>query len=84
MSDTALAARLIEALNAVAGGEAGASTALVSITMNVLSAEPAANVAAALTRKTRTLLFLSADAFDAKGERVAEASSVHKVLAAGV
>ena len=70
-----IAQRLTEALEAAAARE-GAS-ALVSVSIEVI-APGAGAISASLIRKTRTLLFISAELRD--GERlIATASSVHKV-----
>ncbi len=77
MKDAEIAARLIEALNAAAGADA----ALVSVEITMLAAGEAARVETHVTRKTRTLAFMSAECWGASGERVATAASVHKVVA---
>ena len=82
MTDAQLAALLVDALNAAATREAGVETALVSVNMDMMA--PAANgaIEVAVERKTRTLVFMKAEARDAADERIATASSVHKVLTA--
>jgi hypothetical protein len=80
VTDSAIAARLINALEAAADREAGAKTALVSVSIEMLSRADAGSVDTHVQRKTRTLVFLSADFTTDAGARVASASSVHKVL----
>jgi hypothetical protein len=80
MTDSAIAVRLINALEATADREAGAKTALVSVTVDMLSRADAGAIEVKLTRKTRTLIFLNADFITGAGARIATASSVHKVL----
>jgi hypothetical protein len=75
MKDAEIAARLIEALSAAAG--AGAS--LVSVEITMLTPGVVARVEARVARKTKTLAFLSAEGFSAAGERIATATSVHKL-----
>jgi hypothetical protein len=78
MSHAALAARIVEALEAAAAREA-TGAALVSVALEVLrSAEPAA-VETQLARKTRTLMFLTAEAMSAQGEHIATSSAVFKL-----
>ena len=79
MTDSAIAARLINALEAAADREAGAKTALVSVEINMLARADAGNIAVRLTRKTRTLVFLEAEFTTDSGGRIASASSVHKL-----
>jgi hypothetical protein len=80
MTDSAIAARLINALEAAADREAAAQTALVSVNIDMLPRPDAAAIETALVRKTRTLVFMSAEFRTDSGERIAAASSVHKVL----
>ena len=75
MKDAQIAARLIEALNEAAG----AGAALVSVEITMLAAGEVARVETHVTRKTRTLAFLSTECWGASGERVAAAASVHRV-----
>lgn len=75
-----MAARLTEALVAAAGTEAE----LVSAEITILARrEMGGAVRVSTTRRTKTLLFLSAEAHDAAGACIASASSVHKLLASG-
>jgi hypothetical protein len=74
VSDAETAARLTEALLAAAGS--GAS--LVSVEVVVLARREIARVETQLTRKTKTLAFLAAEAYAADGVRIATAASVHK------
>lgn len=80
MSESEIAARLVEALNAAADRETGARTALVSVEITMLTRADAGRSAATLTRKTKTLVFMGAEFVSAAGERIASAASVHKVL----
>lgn len=75
MSAASIAQRLTEALETLAARE-GAS-GLVSVTIEMLSAGDG-EIATSVTRKTRTLLFLSAELRDS-ARLVAAANSVHKV-----
>jgi hypothetical protein len=79
VTDSAIAARIVNALEAAADREAGAKTALVSVTIEMLSRADAGGIETRLVRKTRTLLFLSAEFVTDSGVRVAAASSVHKI-----
>lgn len=81
MTDSAIAARLINALEAAADREAGAKTALVSVTIDMLARADAGTIETKLVRKTRTLAFMSAEFVSDAGERIANAASVHKVVA---
>ncbi len=79
MTDSAITARLINALEAAADREAG-KTALVSVTIDMLTRADAGAIEPRVVRKTRTLVFMRADFISDAGERIATASSVHKVL----
>ncbi|MBC7767991.1 MAG: hypothetical protein H7124_04330 [Phycisphaerales bacterium] len=79
MSSADVSAQLIEALKACANDDAVAPAPLVSVTMEFLSDAPAADISAGIVRKTRTLVFVSAEAIASDGARVATASSVHRV-----
>ena len=79
MSDSAIAARLIDALESAADREAGVKTALVSATVDVLARADTGTVETKLVRKTRTLVFVSADFVSDAGALIASASSLHKV-----
>ena len=52
MTDSAIAARLINALEAAANREAGQKTALVSVTIDMLKHADAGSVSVSVTRKT--------------------------------
>jgi hypothetical protein len=80
MTDSAIAARLINALEAAADREAAAQTALVSVNIDMLARADAGAIETALVRKSRTLVFMNAEFRTDSGERIAAASSVHKVL----
>lgn len=82
MTDAEIAAQLVSALNAAADREAGAPTALVSVSIDALAPATNGSAEAQLVRKTRTLVFMSAEFRGSAGERIAAASSVHKVLGA--
>ena len=79
MSDAELSARLLDAMAVAAAKDA--QTALVSLTMEVLNQGDLAHVEAKVVRKTRTLVFMSADAHTSDGKKLAAASAVYKVLA---
>ncbi len=80
MSEADIAARLVDALTSAATREAGNDTALVSVTIDVVASGDASSIEASLTRKTRTLLFMSAELRNEAGQRIATAASVHKAL----
>jgi hypothetical protein len=79
LTDAAIAVRIVNALTAAADREAGAKTALVSVTIDMLARADAGVVEIGLTRKTRTLIFLHADFKSDAGALIASASSVHKL-----
>lgn len=79
MTDAELSARLLDAMAEAAAQNA--QTALVSVTMEVLNQGDLAHVEAKIVRKTRTLVFMSADAQTSDGKKLAAASAVYKVLA---
>jgi hypothetical protein len=81
MTDSAIAARIVNALEAAADREAGAQTALVSVNIDMLARADAGAIETTLVRKTRTLIFMTAEFKTDAGERIANATSVHKVLA---
>jgi hypothetical protein len=81
MTNAELAARLTEALEAAAAREAGVKTALVSVEITLAAPAAAGEVTTTLARKTRTLLFMSAELTSEAGVRIATAASVHKLLA---
>lgn len=78
MSDAELSARLLDAMAGAAARDA--RTALVSMTMEVLNQGDLARVETKVVRKTRTLVFMSADAQTSDGKKLAAASAVYKVL----
>ncbi len=80
MTNSTTAARLVDALEAGADRESGGATVLISVTIDMLAHESIGAVEASLVRKTRTLVFMSAEFRSNAGERIATASSVHKVL----
>ena len=79
MTDSAIAARMLNALEAVADREAGQKTALVSVTIDMLKRADAGSVNVSVTRKTKSLVFMGAEFVTDAGERIATASSVHKL-----
>lgn len=80
MSEAELSARLLAALKACANDSAGAEAPLVSMTTEFLREDmAAASVTAEIARKTRTLIFATAEARGADGAPVATASSVHRI-----
>jgi hypothetical protein len=79
VTDSAIAARLINALESAADREAGAKTALASVTIDMLTRADAGQIATQLVRKTRTLVFMSAEFVNDAGAKIATASSVHKI-----
>jgi acyl-coenzyme A thioesterase PaaI-like protein len=79
MNDAAIAAALIDALSIAAARETAATSTLVSATIEMLAPPAEGKVETSVTRKTRTLIFMSAELRDARGERIATASSVHKL-----
>ena len=81
MTDSAIAARLINALEAAADREAVAKTALVSATIDMLARADMGTIETKLVRKTRTLVFMNAEFVSDGGQRIATAQSVHKLMA---
>jgi hypothetical protein len=79
MTDSAIAARMLNALEAAADREAGQKTALVSVTIDMLKRADAGSVNVSVTRKTKSLVFMGAEFVTDAGERIAVASSVHKL-----
>ena len=80
MSQAELSARLVKALETEAIREV-AGAALVSTTFEVVAAARAEAIEAKLVRRTRPLMFLSAEATAGDGKTVATASAVFKVKA---
>lgn len=76
-----LAALLTDALDAAASEAAGKPALLATIAIEVLRPEGLGNVTASVTRKTRTLVFAEAELHAENGERLALATSVHKIPA---
>jgi hypothetical protein len=79
MTDSAIAARILNALEAAADREAGQKTALVSVTIDMLTRADAGRVEVSVTRKTKSLVFMGAEFVSDAGARIATASSVHKL-----
>jgi hypothetical protein len=80
MSEAVVSQRLVDALAQVAANEAGAPAPLVSVSIEFISGNGGAPLIDVIVeRKTRTLLFLSANATAADGQRLAAATSVHRI-----
>jgi hypothetical protein len=79
MTDSAIAARMLNALEAAADREAGQKTALVSVTIDMLKHADAGSVTVSVTRKTKSLVFMAAEFVTDTGARIAAANSVHKM-----
>ena len=79
MTDSAIAARIVNALEAAADREAGQKTALVSVTIDMLARADAGSIETRVARRTKTLVFMNAEFRTDAGERIATAASVHKV-----
>ena len=82
MSEAAVAARLTEALAQAAAHAAGGPAPLLSVSIEIISPGDAAKVETRVERKTRTLAFMSAEAFTADAKRIASATSVHTIASA--
>jgi len=78
MSNSQITSRLVAALESAAE-EAGANTSLVSVNIQVLAPGDSGAIKTAVQRKTRTLIFMSADLIGADGAAIANATSVHKI-----
>lgn len=82
MTDNAeITSRVVAALESAAAAEAGVNTALVSVNIQLLAPGNGGAIKTAVQRKTRTLIFMSADLLDTTGAAIATASSVHKISA---
>lgn len=81
MTNSAIAARIINALEAAAAREAETDATMVSVTIEMLARADAGMIDVRLVRKTRTLVFLSAEFVADGGARIAAASAVFKVNA---
>lgn len=79
MSEADGAAEIVRALGEGARAAAEKDAPLVSVEISWLAAGGVTRVEPRVARKTRTLLFMSAEAFGADGARVATASSVHRL-----
>lgn len=77
MTDTEIAARVTEAVLE----KAGPQSELISVNIALLTRAEITSVDVAEDRKTKTLLFLSAEARAGDGALIATAASVHKILA---
>ena len=78
--ESAIASLLTEALDAAANDAAGVRTQLVSISIEMVGDANMGLINTAISRKTRTLVFASAELVDEAGKRVAAATSVHKIM----
>jgi len=81
VTDSAIAARIVNALEAAADREAESKTALVSVTIDMLAHADAGAITTHVVRKTKTLVFMGAEFVSDAGARMAVASSVHKLRA---
>ncbi|NWG54837.1 MAG: hypothetical protein HXY28_14070 [Hydrogenophilaceae bacterium] len=73
------AADLIAALDAETARAAGAPTALLSVTLDVVGEGQPAQTRVAIVRATKSLVFSEAEALTADGARLIAASAVHKI-----
>lgn len=81
MSAAEVTAALIKALEGAAAREAGGPCTLASVNVEMLAAPATGQARVKIERKTRTMMFLSAEYLTEAGERIATAASVHKVIA---
>lgn len=81
MSDEDVIARLVTALRREADRAAGARATLVSVAIEVMSENESGDIFAHIVRKTKTLVFATAELRDAAGAVLATASSVYKISA---
>lgn len=81
MSEQDVTSKLVVALGAHADQAMGDATSLVSVTIDIVGPTGDGDVRTTLTRKTRTLVFISGEFVSADGARVATAASVHKISA---
>lgn len=79
MTTAAIAELLTLELCRTADQAAADATLLVSITIDMIQAGAPASVTTRTERKTRTMIFLSGDAFDADGQRLATATAVFRI-----
>jgi len=82
MSEAEIAGQLIEALGFAIEDKTGLKVGLVSISVDMLETGDVAYVDARIERQTRTLVFAVAEAFSAGDQRLASATSVHKIVSA--
>ncbi|MGE0595990.1 MAG: hypothetical protein AB7P07_06480 [Hyphomonadaceae bacterium] len=76
-----IAARLIQQLERLASAEAeGGAPTCVSVTLTYVANGDATEISTKVGRKTRTMLFLEAEARDRHGAPIARADSVHRIL----
>jgi acyl-coenzyme A thioesterase PaaI-like protein len=74
MTDQEISARLLAAMS-----DRAPEAELASVTIDMLKPGAIASVEATPIRRTRTLLFMSTEAFNAAGERIASANAVYKL-----
>ncbi|MES1197417.1 MAG: hypothetical protein ABUL55_02220 [Pseudomonadota bacterium] len=79
MSEADIAARLIDALTKAAAEAAGATAPPISVSIEFVGVGEAADLKTRVERKTRTLVFMAGEAFNADGARIASATAVHKI-----
>jgi hypothetical protein len=79
MTNAEIAAQLTEALEAAATEAAGAPTELVSVEVTVLAHAQSGVANTSVTRRTKSLVFMSAEFGSSDGACAATAASVHKV-----
>lgn len=80
MNDASITGLLIEALGSAIETKTGAKVALVSVAVDMVQEGELAYVDARIERQTRTLVFAMAEARDAQDQRLASATSVHKIV----
>ncbi|MGE3251772.1 MAG: hypothetical protein AB7J28_06060 [Hyphomonadaceae bacterium] len=71
---------MLDALARETARAAGAETALVSVTFDILAEGEAARHETAIVRATRTLVFSSGEALGADGKRLMAATAVHRIV----
>lgn len=79
MKPADIAAALTQALEAAAAREGGEGARLVSMQWELLAPASAGAAVGQVSRKTRTLIFLTATYTGAGGALIATASSVHRL-----
>ena len=79
-SETALFSEMTGALAAETARAAGAPTALVSITFDMMGEGQPAATRVDIVRATKSLVFSQGDMLDGAGQRLLAATAVHKIL----